>query len=113
MRRMLFAIGTLLVATAPAHAVEIGNFPGLETLIDKADAIVILRIDCHIQPNNDKNLLSTHECFICQSLKGPIPADERIQLRLMDTANCLFDTIRTLVNAPHDPDKETHPRRAN
>ncbi|MCI0335383.1 MAG: ankyrin repeat domain-containing protein [Planctomycetes bacterium] len=85
MRRTLLAMGIVLVVTASAKAVEIGSFPGLEKLIDESDAIVILRIDRHIDPNTDRNLLSTHECFIYQALKGPIPPEERIRLRLMDT----------------------------
>jgi hypothetical protein len=85
MCRMLFAFGFLLAITAPAAGVLIGNFPGIEALVAKADAIVILRIDRHIQPEADGNLLSTHECFIYQTLKGDILKDTTIKLRLMDT----------------------------
>src|SRR4051812_6536518 len=85
MCRLLITLSIVFMITAPASGAPIGNFPGLEALVDKADAIVILRIDRHLQPNVDPNLLSTHECFIYQTLKGDIPKETKITLRLMDT----------------------------
>jgi hypothetical protein len=86
MYRMLLAASIVFLATLPGYAVMIGNFPGLQELIDKSDAVVILRVDRHIDADRTlPNLLSTHDCFIYQALKGPIKPKERIQLRLMDT----------------------------
>lgn len=75
----------LLISTVPSHAVLIGDYPGVTKLIDISDAIVILRIDRHITDYGSPTLYSTHECFICQSLKGSISKNTRINLQLMDT----------------------------
>lgn len=69
----------------PAHAVLIGNFPGLEEMIAKADAVVILRVDRHVDTQSNPTRYTTHDCFIYQTLKGEVSAGKRIQLRLMDT----------------------------
>jgi len=74
-----------LVIAMPAYAVPIGNYPGLQELINRADAIVILRIDQHLTDFQSPTLYSTHECYIYQTIKGNIPKNTRINLQLMDT----------------------------
>ena len=77
----------LLVMFAPltASAIRIGYYPGLKKLIDSADAIVILRIDRHLSGFGSPTFYSTHECYIYQTIKGDIPKNTRINLRLMNT----------------------------
>jgi len=83
--RFIAAAGLVVLVAAVGHAYVIGYYPGLQKLIDKADAIVILRIDRHLSDFGSPTGYSTHECFIYQSLKGDIPKNGRINLRLMDT----------------------------
>src|SRR5437773_5142666 len=75
----------VVLATSIAHAVEIGFFPGLDELIGKADAIVILRVDRHVTDFGSSTLYSTHDCYVYQTLKGDIPINKTIRLQLMDT----------------------------
>jgi hypothetical protein len=75
----------LLLSVGVCHAVAIGDFPGLRKLIERADAIVILRVDDHINYQPGPTLYTTHSCFIYQTLKGDIPKETRIPLQLMDT----------------------------
>ena len=79
----------MILATSNAHAVLIGNFPGLEELIEKADAIVILRVDKHVTGFGSPTLYSTHDCYIYQTLKGEIPRNNVIRVQLMDTRTAL------------------------
>ena len=85
MRRITAILMTLALVVSAAHAVMIGFFPGLEELIRKADAIVILRVDHHVDEDRNSTLYTTHDCFIYQTLKGDIPAGSRVRLSLMDT----------------------------
>ena len=64
---------------------RIGNYPGMQQLIDKADAIVILRIDSHIDTQYKTNLFTTHSCYIYQTLKGKIRSGATAPLLLLDT----------------------------
>jgi hypothetical protein len=82
---LLLVVISLLLVVPTARAVMIGFFPGLDKLIEQADAIVILRIETHEGDILDPTLYSTHNCYIYQSLKGDIPINKRITLRLMDT----------------------------
>jgi len=84
---ILLAISSLalLISSVPGHAVPIGYYPGLETLIKQADAIVILRIDRHLTGFGSPTFYSTHECYIYQTLKGDIKNNSRINLQLMNT----------------------------
>ena len=84
MKKIIIVLFIGLIA-AQVRAVEIGYFPGLKQLIDKSDAIVILRIDEHIKYQINPTLYSTHLCYIYQTLKGNIPKNTRIPIRLMDT----------------------------
>lgn len=72
---------------AAAHAVLIGFFPGLDELIRKADAIVILRVDQSRGDFGSPTLYSTHDCYIYQTLKGDIATGNTLRLRLMDTSS--------------------------
>jgi len=84
--RCIAVVGlVILVTAAGGYAYVIGYYPGLEKLIDKADAIVILRIDRHLSDFTSPTGYSMHECFIYQSLKGDIVKNNRINLQLMDT----------------------------
>jgi len=74
-----------LIIAMPAYAVPIGYYPGLQELIDRADAIVILRIDRHLTDFRSPTFYSTHECYIYQTIKGNIPKNTRINLQLMNT----------------------------
>jgi hypothetical protein len=86
MRTRIAIAGLFLVFLASiTHAVRIGFLPGLDELIGKADAIVILRIDRHATDFGSPTLYSTHDCYIYQTLKGDIPTGKTIRLQLMDT----------------------------
>ena len=81
------AVALLLSIIAPfiAWAVPIGYCPGLDKLIDAADAVVVLRIDRHLSDFNSRTFYSTHECYIYQTIKGDIPENASISLQLMNT----------------------------
>ena len=82
---VLIVVLMRLIIAMPAYAVPIGYYPGLQELIDRADAIVILRIDRHLTDFRSPTFYSTHECYIYQTLKGNIPKNTRINLQLMNT----------------------------
>jgi len=66
--------------------VAIGDFPGLDRLIAKSDAIVILRVDQHVGDlSPSPTLYTTHDCYVYQTLKGEIPVNKIARLQLMDT----------------------------
>ena len=83
-KRIIHIIAAILISLSFAHAELIGKFPGLDKLIKEADAIVILRIDQSDGDFGGRELYSTHDCYIYQSLKGDIPTKKRIRLKLMD-----------------------------
>lgn len=86
MRNSILLAGLVLVLlAAPARAVPIGYFPGLDELIEKADAIVILRVDRQVTDFGSPTLYSTQDCYIYQTLKGEIPTSKTVRLQLMDT----------------------------
>ncbi len=87
MKKILYIyIAIFLIITGSAWAVVIGYFPGIQKLINKADAIVILRIDSHIKYRRFLDeVYTTHSCYIYQSLKGDIPINKRIKLDLLNT----------------------------
>ncbi len=82
---IVIAVVAVMLLSTFAYAVLIGFFPGLDELINKADAIVILRVDRHVTGVESPTLYSTHDCYIYQSLKGNIPTKKTIRLQLMDT----------------------------
>ena len=81
---VILAAYAILITTI-ANAVTIGYFPGLEPLIEEADAIVILRVDQNLSDFNSPTLYSTHDCYIYQTLKGDIPPNTTVRFQLMDT----------------------------
>ena len=86
MKKLIVAAGlSVVLAASLAHGVPIGFFPGLDQLIERTDAIVILRVDRHVTDFGSPTLYSTHDCFIYQTLKGDIPTNETIRLQFMDT----------------------------
>ena len=84
-KSIVIAVVAIMLVSALAYAVMIGFFPGLDKLINKADAIVILRVDRHVTDFGSPTLYSTHDCYIYQTLKGDIPTNKTIRLQLMDT----------------------------
>lgn len=89
MKRTAIVIALLVLSGLAAHAVMIGFFPGLDELIEKADAIVILRVERHVTGFGSPTLYSTHDCYVYQTLKGDIPASTRVQFQLMDTRSSM------------------------
>jgi len=83
MKKLIIPILAVILTAAVARAVMIGFFPGLDKLIEKADAIIILRVDKHITDFGSPTLYSIHDCYVYQTLKGDIPTNTRFQL--MDT----------------------------
>jgi len=90
---LTFACTALCLVPVPAFAVLIGDDPGLEALIEKADAIVIARVDHHVDARSIPTLDTTHDCDICQTLKRRIPSGRTTRLRLMDTRTSLTTTF--------------------
>lgn len=88
MKNKIIITGLVVVITtfiSSVNAVLISFFPGLDELIQKADAIVILRVDRQLTDFYSSTLYSTHDCYIYQTLKGNIPARTIVRLQLMDT----------------------------
>ena len=50
-----------------------------------ADVIAIVRIDEHVQPARDDNLITRHRCMVYGTLKGSLPTGGTILLNLVDT----------------------------
>jgi hypothetical protein len=85
MCKRIMIVAMLVVVVLSAHAVMIGFFPGLDELIQRADAIVILRVDEHVTKFGSPTLYSTHDCYVYQTLKGDIPTNTTVRFQLMDT----------------------------
>jgi hypothetical protein len=85
MKKLTVVITVVALTAAVVHAVMIGFFPGLDKLIARADAIVILRVDKHITDFGSPTLYSTHDCYVYQTLKGDIPTNTTVRFQLMDT----------------------------
>ena len=83
--KILIAAFLFLLVRSDLHAYLIAGFPGLSELINKADAVVILRIDETLRPTDMSTGYGTHRCYIYQTLKGEIRASERVTLQLMNT----------------------------
>ena len=85
MRKMTKFLGiTLTLWAVSLRGVMIADFPGLDELIKKADAIVILRVEKQLTDRGSPTLYTTYECYIYQTLKGDIPTGKRIRFQLMD-----------------------------
>ena len=67
---------------ASSYGVLIGDFPGLDSLIKKSDAIVILRIDDAKHSLDQMDGWQARKCFVFQSLKGDLKKDTRVEVLL-------------------------------
>ena len=113
-KKLTVLVAAVLLAVAVTHAVMIGFFPGLDKLIEQADAIVILRVDKHVTDFGSPTLYSTHDCFVYQTLKGDIPTNTTVRFQLMDTrssfvtpyailsTHLIFLTKKRMENEPTD-----------
>lgn len=82
--RMLGALAATAIL-CPSRAVMVGDFPGVDALVEAADAIVVFRIAAHVAPTEDATLYTTHACDIRRVLKGDVRLEANMRLRLMDT----------------------------
>lgn len=117
MRTRIAIAGLALIFLAPiAHAVVIGFFPGLDELIQKADAIVILRVDRNVTDFGSATGYSTHDCYVYQTLKGDIPTGKTVRLQLMDTRTAFvtpyasYSTHLMFLTKKRTPDEPTEYR---
>jgi hypothetical protein len=83
-RSWLLAPVAALLLAIPASAVIIGPFPGLARLIEKADAIAVVRIDEPLEPGIRPNGFTLQRCFVYQVLKGDLRAGTFTPLLLRD-----------------------------
>ncbi|UCE65070.1 MAG: hypothetical protein JSU85_09315 [Candidatus Zixiibacteriota bacterium] len=73
----------IISVAEPICHIEDVNYIDLPNLIEKADAIVILRVERNLyDPIMMVTFYSTRECYIYQTLKGDIPKGSRIKVRL-------------------------------
>ena len=79
----------ILISLSFAHAEWIGEFPGLSKLVSEADAIIILRVDKSDGDFGGMDLYSTHDCYVYQTLKGDVPTNKVIRLKLMDARSSI------------------------
>jgi hypothetical protein len=113
MKRVLLGFAAVALTVSAAHAVMIGFFPGLDELIKKADAIVILRVDHHVDAQSNPTLYTTHDCYVYQTLKGNIPTNRTVRLQLMDTRTsfatpfALHSTHLMYLTKKRSPDEPT------
>ena len=85
MKKLTRLLGiTLILWAVNLYGVMVADFPGLDKLIKKADAIVILRVEKQLTDLGSPTLYTTYECYIYQTLKGDIPTGKRIRIQLMD-----------------------------
>ncbi|MFL5340109.1 MAG: hypothetical protein ACJ8F7_08150 [Gemmataceae bacterium] len=90
--RMLTALVLAAAVAAEARAVVIANFKSLDDLIDKSDAVLVVRIDRTTQPVVGPDLYTTHECFVYATLKGKAEVGQRVSLQLLNAGR--FDESR-------------------
>ena len=114
MKTLTVLLAAVVLAATVAHAVMIGFFPGLDKLIEQADAVVILRVDKHVTDFGSPTLYSTHDCYVYQTLKGDIPTNTTVRFQLMDTrtqfvtpyaihsTHLMFLTKKRTTNEPTD-----------
>ncbi|MGL4398851.1 MAG: hypothetical protein ACRCXD_03200 [Luteolibacter sp.] len=112
-KKIIALMVTLLVSMSFTHAEWIGEFPGLDKLIKDADAIVILRVDHSDGDFGGMELYSTHNCYIYQTLKGDIPANKQIRLKLMNARShfvssfAYHSTLLVFLTKKRTPNEET------
>lgn len=73
-----------IVSTTAAFAMLAGNFPGLPQLIDKADAIVVLRVDEELGPPLPFADGRRVSCYVYQVLKGDITPGATMPMLLIN-----------------------------
>ena len=84
MLKLLSGCLVWMVSTTAACAMLVGNFPGLPQLVDKADAIVVLRVDDELGaplPFADGRRVS---CYVYQVLKGDITPGTTMPMLLIN-----------------------------
>jgi hypothetical protein len=84
----------IFLASAPCYADLVGTFDGLDNLIDRSDAVVVVRVERHIDTSSSPTLTTTHLCYVLKSFKGDAPAGRRLPLRLRDTTNSFREKFR-------------------
>jgi hypothetical protein len=89
MKRIIRTAAAIFISLSFAHAEWIGEFPGLSKLASDADAIIILRVDKSDGDFGGMELYSTHDCYVYQTLKGDIPTNKVIRLKLMDARSSI------------------------
>jgi hypothetical protein len=94
MKKKICVLLFVLATSIPCLAVLIGNFDGLDPLINRADAIAVIRIDEHIDNRSTPNLSTTHKCYVYQTLKGSIPVGSGLPVRLTDTTTSFREKFR-------------------
>jgi hypothetical protein len=114
MKKMTRLLGiTFVLWAVNLRGVMIADFPGLDELIKKADAIVILRVEKQLTDLWSPTLYTTYECYIYQTLKGDIPAGKRVCLQLMNartsfvTPYAPFSTHLIFLTRKRTPDEPT------
>ena len=112
MTKIVLTAVAILISLSVAHAQWIGEFPGLSKLVSEADAIIILRVDKSDGDFGGIDLYSTHDCYVYQTLKGAIPSNKTIRLKLMDARSSSFSLFAhhsmilvflTKKRAPNEP----------
>lgn len=80
----------LLLAAGPAHADAVGLFDGLAPMAARSDAVLLVRIDQHVEtpslvrglPPNSGSEWYVEDCMVLKTFKGRPKAGELVRLRL-------------------------------
>jgi hypothetical protein len=87
---MRYLLPLLLLGTGPAHADVVGLFDGLGPMSARSDAVLLVRIDQHVEtPSLVRGLLPNtgsdwyvEDCFVLKTFKGHLKQGELVRLRL-------------------------------
>ncbi len=67
----------------------VGLFDSLDAMAARSDAVLLIRVEEHVQPRSMKRLgvntsgdWSVEDCYVTKSLKGSLPESQGIRLRL-------------------------------
>lgn len=82
-KSVLLCLGVLSLWALPCHAVFVGSNPGLEALSKQADVIAMVRVDSGFD-RSSANGWERRDCFVYQTLKGDLKANQRIPILLND-----------------------------
>ncbi len=77
----LLCLGVLSLFALPCRAVVIGNYPGLDKLIEQADTIAIVRIDDETLSSGPDGW-TRRNCLVFQTLKGDLKPNQRVPISL-------------------------------